>query len=293
MGVGHFTSPEGRARFVAAYQVAMRALPEPSGEHDIETGFGCARVYRFGRSPGTPVVLLPGRTGTTAMWAPNIAALAEHHAVYSVDLLGEPGRSVQTVPIRDGRDQARWLGAVLAGLDFEGVHLVGVSIGGWLAFNQALRSPERIVSVSLLDPANVLARFSLRMMLAAVAALPFAPQRAREHFLSWISGDTPVADDDPTARVIAAGMREYKLALPAPAYPSDNDLRSMTVPVLALIGGRSTVHDPWKAVHRARALLPDAEAELWPEASHAISGECAERVNARLRKFIEDIESRW
>lgn len=200
---------------------------------------------------------------------------------------------MQTVPIRDGRDQARWLGAVLAGLDFEGVHLVGVSIGGWLAFNQALRSPERIVSVSLLDPANVLARFSLRMMLAAVAALPFAPQRAREHFLSWISGGTPAADDDPTARVIAAGMREYKLALPGPAYPSDNDLRSMTVPVLALIGGRSAVHDPQKAVHRAKALLPDVEAELWPEASHAISGECAERVNTRLLKFIEDIESRW
>lgn len=289
MGVGHFTSPEGRARFVEAYEAALRALPEREAV-TVDTEFGSVRGYRFGAHSGRPLVLLPGRGGTSAMWAPNVGELMQRRTVYAVDLLGEPGRSVQTVPIRDGRDQSRWLGAVLAGLGIEGAHLVGASIGGWLAFNHALRDPRRVASATLLDAPNVLARISARMMLAAVAAAPVAPRRLRTRFLSWISGGAPVQADDVIARLISVGLDEFRMALPVPAYPSDRELRSLTVPMLALIGGRSTVHDPVAALRRARALLPTGEAELWPGASHAISGECAARVNARVLEFVADVD---
>ncbi len=289
-GVGHFTSARGHARFAAAYEEAMLAMPDPSAEHDVETDFGRVHVYRFGLEQGSPIVLLHGRHGTTAMWEPNVAALTEGHSVYSVELLGEPGRSVQTAPLRGPDDHARWLDAVLAILELEPAHLVGASIGGWLALNQALHSPARVASVSLLDPVNTLARFPPRVALAALAALPFAPRSARRRFLSWISGDAPVPEDDPVARVISVGMDEYRPAEPGPAYPADDDLRSISVPVLALVGGRSVIHDPSKAVARAMSLLPDVEAELWPAASHAISGECADQVNARVLRFVGRVD---
>lgn len=290
MGVGHFVSPEGRTRFLAAYRSAMATLPEPVETHDIETEFGSVRAYRFSGKPGPNLVLLPGRNGTSAMFEPNVPALAERYCVYTIDPLGEPGMSVQTVRLRCARDQARWLGGVLAGMGLDRAHLVGVSFGGWLAINQVLHAPERVASVSMLDPANVLARFSSRMMVAALATAPMAPRAWRTRFLSWISGDAQVSADDPIAGVIQAGMNDYKLAIPAPSYPDDSALRSITVPVLAVIAGRSTLHDPRKALARARATLPDVRAELWQDASHAISGEYAESVNTRLSEFIDDVE---
>ncbi|MHA6798499.1 alpha/beta fold hydrolase [Bounagaea algeriensis] len=66
-------------------------------------------------------------------------------------------------------------------------------------------------------------------------------------------------------------------------------LRSITSPVLALVSGKSTVHDPRKAVDRATRLIPDARVELWPSAGHAISAECADAVNARLLDFLDHL----
>jgi hypothetical protein len=61
--------------------------------------------------------------------------------------------------------------------------------------------------------------------------------------------------------------------------------------VLAVIAGRSVMHNPGQAIERARALLPDAQAELWPEATHAVSGQFAAEVDARVLDFVESLES--
>lgn len=94
--------------------------------------------------------------------------------------------------------------------------------------------------------------------------------------LSWISGGAPV-DDEPVARVIAAAMEEYKLAVPPPAYSSDAELKSLSVPPLVLIAAESKIHAAAMAYERARMLVPDVQAELWPGASHAINGEFSPR----------------
>jgi pimeloyl-ACP methyl ester carboxylesterase len=110
----------------------------------------------------------------------------------------------------------------------------------------------------------------------------------RKRFLERISGGVPVSDDDPVLQLIEIGIKEFKLAQPSPEYPADRELRAITIPVLALIAGRSAIHNPQLAVQRARTLIPKAEVELWQDASHAISGEYAEQVNARILSFIDN-----
>ena len=61
--VGHFASAADKARFVAAYDRAMAALPPPQQVRDIRTGYGIVRVYRFAGAHDDlpPLLLLPGR----------------------------------------------------------------------------------------------------------------------------------------------------------------------------------------------------------------------------------------
>lgn len=282
-----FHSPQARAEYDAAYDRAFAALPPPEEQHDVATDFGIARVYRFGAPGPAPLVLLPGRAGTTIMWAPNLAGLAAEHPVWTVDLIGEPGRSEQTAPIRDAADQAAWLDGLLKSLDLRGVHLVGYSFGGWLAANMAVRAPERLASVALIDPVQTFARFPVPLLVRTTLTLiPGIRRWARPSFLRWTAGGADVPEDDPVATVIDEGMRTFKITLPIPAPFTDEQLRSVTVPVLALIAGRSVMHDPRRAVARAQALLPDVRAELWPSATHAIAGESPDEVNARILEVL-------
>ena len=74
--IGHFTGAAAEARFRAAYAEGMARLPEPAGATVVPTDFGRVHVHHFGSDPRTPLVLLPGRSGSTAMWAPNLPAWA-------------------------------------------------------------------------------------------------------------------------------------------------------------------------------------------------------------------------
>lgn len=279
--------PAGRARFEAAYEQAMSTLPAPTRTLDVPTDFGRVRVYQFGDGGGRPVVLLPARGVGTVIWQPNIPALVPRHRVYSIDALGDAGRSEQTAPIRDADDQAAWLASVLERLDIDRAHLVGVSIGGWLACNAAVRAPERVASISLLDPANTFAGLPMRTILRTIPTiLPVTAGWAIPRFLRFVNGGEPVPADDAVARVIRAGLREYRTALPLPERFTDDQLRALRVPTLALIAGRSVMHNPRRAFDRA-ALIPGAEVELWQQATHSISGQCAEAVNARIPRFID------
>lgn len=286
-GVGHFTNAQTQASYLSLYDELIAAIPGSPVVRDVPTTFGQVRVYRFGSAEGTPFVLLHGRGATTAMWEPNIPGLAAERTVYAIDSLGEPGRSIQTLPIRTSADQATWLTEVLDFVGIEQAHFAGVSGGGWLTFNLAVRSPDRVATAALIEPAHVLARFSPKFLLGGLSLLPGVPQRHGDRFLAWVSGNPDMTQ--PVARLLTQGMRNYRMHLPMPEYGRDDLLRSLQVPVLALLGGRSVAHNPLEAARRAQSLIPNNQTELWPDATHALSGEFPTQLNARLLRFAGQV----
>lgn len=295
--IGHFVDDvgyDGFTHYLAAYRAAMSELPSPSAVFDVPTGFGSVRVYRFdGAGSGPPVLLLPGRSASTPMWADNVAGILARRTVYSVDRLGEAGLSVQDGPITSAADQARWLDDTLAGLNLERVHLLGVSIGGWEAVNLAVHEPGRLASLTLLDPAMTFESVPLKtMLIAAAMTSPGLPEALRRRILRWISGGADVDDSVPVARLIAAAAIDFVIKLPAPKRFSDEQLRGLDVPVLAVLAGRSVMLNPDRAAARARSLLPDATVEVWPDASHAVNGEFPERIAETANRFWDVIDSR-
>jgi pimeloyl-ACP methyl ester carboxylesterase len=290
--VGHFRSDAARARFVAAYDAAMAELPACDEVLDLATGFGTVRVYRFDGPHGVPVVLLPGRNASTPMWGANLSGLLRHRTVYTVDLLGEPGLSVQTRPITGSDDQAQWFDEMLDGLALRRPHLLGVSFGGWTATNHAVRRPGRWASLTLLDPVMTFAPIPIRTMLAVIPmGLARVPDALRRRVLSWISGGADVDDSVPVAALIEAGARDFVLRQPLPTRFQADQLATLDIPVLALIAGRSVIHDPVRAAEAARTLLGRGQVEVWADASHAISGEYAAEITVRAQRFWQEVEA--
>jgi pimeloyl-ACP methyl ester carboxylesterase len=289
--IGHFISEEGRGDFQIAYDEAMELLPSPRETKDIKTEYGVVRVYLFTEEDNKhkePILLLPGRSSSTPMWEPNLEGLMKERPVYTIDLLGEPGMSIQVNPIKNQKDQAKWLNKVLIDLGLEKVHLIGVSIGGWTAMNLARYYPENITSVSLLDPVFVFAPISLKMVAASIpASVSFVPKFIREKMLSYISGGAKADEGEPVAKLIESGMRNYKLKLPAPDQFSDEDLINIDIPIFALMAENSTMHNSKRAVKKGKNVVKNIKIKNCPNASHAINGEYPEMINEKILEFVE------
>lgn len=293
LGIGYFASAEGAANYFSAYHDGMTNLPEPTDQWDIDTDFGSVRVYRFGDDSGTPLVLLPGRQAATPLWRANLPDLLQLRTVYTIDLLGEPGYSVQQKPISNDADQAAWLDQVFEGLRLQKAHLLGLSIGGWTAINFGLHYPDRVASMTLLDPAMSFAPVSLKMIIVSLGSVfPWLPQTLRHRLLSWMSGGSQSSNDVPEGRLISSGMRDFTLRLPTPRPFTDGQLQSLDLPVLAVIAGSSIIQNPQKALRRAKALLPQGTVEFWPDASHALNGEYPELIAQKTAELLAKVEGK-
>lgn len=290
--VGHWNSREGYEAFMADYEQAWKAMPTPDATMDVRTDFGFVRVYRFEAATDSPsrypFVLLPGRSSPSPIWADNMPSLLELGDVYVLDLMGEPGLSVQEVPIENFADNAAWLDQALAELPEEKFTLLGLSIGGWTATNMATHLPERVANLLLIDPAYTFGSIPFATAVRAIpASVPWLPKSWRDSFASYTAGGAPV-EDLPVARMIETAMSTYSIKLPQPTLIPERDLESLEMPVLAILAGRSVMHDSRAAAEVAERVLQDGTVVVYPDASHAVGSEEAARIALEIKEFLAD-----
>lgn len=288
--VGHWNSAEGHAQFLADYGAAMQEMPEAAETMDVRTDYGFVRVYRYDGAgdSANPLVLLPGRSSPTPVWADNMPSLLEIGDVYAMDLLGEPGRSVQEVPIASDRDNARWLDQVLEQLPEDRFNVVGMSIGGWTAANLATHMPDQVATLILIDPVYTFSTIPLGTAIRAIpASVPWLPTAWRDSFNSYTAGGAPV-EDVPLARMTETAMQAYSIKLPQPTLISEEALGGLRMPVLAILAGESVMHDVDASSEVAERAFLDGTVRLYPDATHAVGSERATEIATEIKAFLDD-----
>src|SRR5262245_29866393 len=113
---------------------------------------GCnIRMMRGGSGP--PLVVLHGSSGA-GTWLPFMASLAES---FDVIVPEHPGFGDSDTPdwLDTIHDLAYFYLDVLDALDLEAVHLVGASLGGWIAAELAIRNTRRLCTLTLVGAAGL------------------------------------------------------------------------------------------------------------------------------------------
>lgn len=288
--LGRFRSPVGERSYKASYSEAMKLLPKPLRSLDVPTDYGTVRVYEFGDHThnGPPIVLLPGRSSGVPMWGLNLPDLANARTVYALDAIGDAGLSVQTRSLKDSSDQAKWLDQVFEYLQLDHIHLVGHSFGGWLAANYAIAHPERVATLSLLEPVFVFQGLRWQVYLkATLAILPFIPDSVRDRMLSDIGGGAKVDRNDPIARMIADASSFFMTRVPQPTRITADQLQSLPMPVYAAIGGKSAMHDPLAAATVAKTIK-NSQVKVWPNGTHSLPMEFTAEIDQAILEFIDN-----
>ncbi|MFF1919474.1 alpha/beta fold hydrolase [Streptomyces sp. NPDC058221] len=293
--VGRYVNDTLRDRYFAACE-AVYAMGAPVREElDVETRFGTTHVYRYGptdpaATTRTPVVLVHGAGSCSAMWYPNTAALGADRVVYAIDTPGDPGRSVHREPLHRPERAAQWLDETLSGLGLDRVHLIGSSYGGWLALNQAHRSPQRLASVTLLDPGG-LEKVGLRFFVWIFVSLfaTSAPKALRPRLAAWL--EQPVLTVPELRTMIRAGVRAYRIRRPAPLPLTEDELRTVRTPLHLVLGRRSLLVHPQRQVERVPRLVENATAVIVGNTGHGPQIDHAAEVNGRMLDFLADNEA--
>jgi pimeloyl-ACP methyl ester carboxylesterase len=287
-----------KAAFMAAYDKLMQLWPVPYEAKNIVNRFGSTHVVVSGPKDAPPLIVLHGFLATLTMWVPNIADFSRSYRVYAVDIMGQPSKSVPNPenPIRNRSDFNAWLTSVLDELRIDSAYLVGMSYGGWLTLNYAIAVPHRVKAIALLSPAGSLLPLTKRFTTQAVMTTMFPRRFMVQGFLHYLTYRGNLRDsrarelDRLMVDVMHLAMANFAMNSEAlriqPEVFSDDELRELRVPTLLLIGEQERIYDPKAALERARRLIPNMKGELVPQASHDMSYNCHELVDARIIEYF-------
>jgi pimeloyl-ACP methyl ester carboxylesterase len=155
-----------------------RAIDWPRQARTVQLGADRISYVELGQ--GAPVLLVHGLGGNWTAWLETIPSLVAGHRVIAVDL---PGFG-SSPPSGDGISipgYSRTLLRFCEQLELDPAVVIGNSLGGWVSADLALRAPERVRALVLVDAAGIvptrLERWkALSMMDGAAAMAPLAPR---------------------------------------------------------------------------------------------------------------------
>ena len=104
---------------------------------------------------GDPIVLVHGLGSASTVWKPIRPSLERDFTVITVDLPGHGKSTYSKGQPMDPHSLALYVSEQMSAIGFETFHLVGNSLGGWVALELTSAFPEQVKSLTALAPAGL------------------------------------------------------------------------------------------------------------------------------------------
>lgn len=247
-----------------------------------------------GEAGAPPVVFLHAFPLHRAMWAPQVAALASSHRCIAPDFRGFGESSLGTDAVTMDR-LADDVAAVLDRVGLDRVTLVGLSMGGYVAFAMLRRHRDRIGALVLSDTRasadtdearakrDDLIALARREGSGAVAERQITGllgKTTRERDPALVASTRAILDSAPAESIVAAlvALRDRP--------DSSGLLAEIGVPTLLLCGAEDAI-TPAREMREMAAAIPGSRLEVIPDAGHLANLEAPATFNRDLRHFLD------
>jgi pimeloyl-ACP methyl ester carboxylesterase len=250
-------------------------------QHDTIVEGIQSRVLEGG--DGDTVLFLHGAAGLTG-WLPYFESLSHHFRVLAPEHPGY-GSVVRPDSIASVADLAEYYKSFVA--DLGRFHLIGSSLGGWLASALALRVPESIRSLTLIAPAGMRARPNG----SGPGALPSRVERLRTLYFDQTWAERTLAQDPSDIQQIETKNWATTSLLGGPGFHDPNmesELAKLGCPVLVLWGAEDQVVSSEQAGTWGKAIA-GAEVHVLPRCGHLPHIEMMSTAAGLTHEFI----SKW
>jgi 4,5:9,10-diseco-3-hydroxy-5,9,17-trioxoandrosta-1(10),2-diene-4-oate hydrolase len=215
---------------------------------------------------GAPVILLHGGADDVRGWKFNFETLSQQHLVYAPDLVGY-GKSDKPDVDYSPDFFVDFLHSFIEALNLKRVNIIGHSLGGGIALGFALRFPDMVVKLVLIDNAG----FSDEVSTTAKVLAPI-------HALSGTLRE---------GRVVAILARRYGLKQP---FHFLGRLSEIQAPTLIIWGAKDRIL-PVTQAYAASELIKNAKLYIFPKCGHAPHREKSEEFNRLVLEFLSQNEN--
>lgn len=257
---------------------------------------GSINVVRTGPR-NAPTLLFLHPVGLDSGWFDNqISALGQAYDIVAMDMpghgLSSPLSVAPTFP-----SLADTVASVLDTLGIKTAHIVGLSFGGMIAQYLTLRRPALVRSLVLIGTAHsaVPVKDALRQRAAVAASMGMA-HLAKPTIDRWFGPGFSDRRPDVLDRATMTLSRQDAAThaaiwnMVADLDLSESDI-NVTCPVL-VVGGDADVNTPLPVVQALSEAWAGAPIKMIEGVGHFPPVEAAERFNAILGRFVDEVEAR-
>lgn len=290
-----FKSPKAKIEYLAFEEKMAKTWPVSSEEKSVTTSFGNTFMRISGPVDAPPLVLLPGGGSNSFIWHANIEAFSEEYRTYALDNTYDWGRSVYTRKIETGQDFSNWLDELFDSLQLGNtIRLAGYSYGGWVTSQYALNFPERLSHVVLIAPAwTVLDVQDEWLLRTAKSLLPVRFFKKKIMYWVWKdlanTGTAGIKLVEDRIDYYQTSMKCFKLKTGVqPTVLTDDELQSLMMPVLFLVGENETCYDGECAITRLHESAPQIETLFIHDTGHDLMFTHTDMVNNRILEFLRE-----
>ncbi|KHK95061.1 alpha/beta hydrolase [Microbacterium mangrovi] len=238
-----------------------------------------------------PVLLLGPSLGTSSiLWDPVAPALSATHRVVRWDLPGHGASPAAREPFSVA-DLADAVAAFIHDLDAGPVRYAGVSLGGAVGLELALRHPQLVTAAAVLCSGAVIATPDSWTDRAAKVRAESTSAMIIGSAQRWFAPDGLAQHPEHTGRLLHslqdADDESYALCCEAlAAYDVRDRLGEIAVPLLAVWGAHDQV-TPEASAREIAAGVQHGRAVGIPDASHLAPADAPVAVTALLVDFFE------
>jgi len=302
----------GNCKIWAVITLAATVLLGPAAvlgqqQPQVESRFAEAngvRLHYLAVGQGDPVLLLHGFGQSSHMWRPLMRELAKNHTVIAVDLRGA-GQSDAPEEGYAKASMARDVHALMTGLGYDKVSLVGHDIGAMVAYAYAAQFPGEVRSIALLDAflpgvgewTRVWLDFT-KWHFHFYGKTPQALVQGRErtyleHFWNDFAADPGKSIPEADRKVYAAELARPNHVRAAMEYfrALDQDgkefheyaAKPLTMPMFVITGERGSGDF---LVQQAELIATDVQSAVVPGAGHWLMEEAPGFIIPKLADFL-------
>lgn len=253
-------------------------------------------LHHKSRGSGEPLVLVPGFASGAWCWRWQAEELAKDFRVITFDPRGvalsklEDGASVSIEKIADDID------LLLEKLEIDTAHVLGISFGGFVALEFALRYPGKLkklilASTSFGGPNHVAPPMEVLSSFSDTNGL-FSSERIRKYITmafspDFVRGHSDIVDEFCTMRernIVPEEVYRQQLAS-AVTFNAEDRVHGIKAETLVLTGDKDGVVPPENSENLARAI-PGASLRTIEGGGHMAFVERAGEFNAIVREFL-------
>jgi pimeloyl-ACP methyl ester carboxylesterase len=258
-------------------------------------------VIEYGAGDGPPVVFIHGLAGCWQNWLENLPAIGQHRRVVALDL---PGFGDSEMPEDEISitNYAKTVETVCETLELGAVAVVGNSMGGFTAAELAIRHPDRVEQLVLVDAAGIsIADLRRQPMLTLVRLLTVnASSPARERatllrprarhlaFRAVMRHPTRMPLDLLAAQGTGTAKPGFVLAMDALiSYDFRERLGDIGCPTL-IVHGREDALVPMADAEEFNRLIPKSRLALLDDTGHVPMMERPQAFDRELLGFLAE-----